>query len=56
MPNQDDMSLNFTAAWVKTLDKSLSKPEALISPDSQKVLHNPGSFISLTKVCPLIST
>ena len=54
--NQDDLSLNFTAAWVKTLDKSLSKPEALTSPDSQRELHNAGSFISLTKVCPLIST
>jgi hypothetical protein len=56
MPNQEDSALYFTAAWVKTLDKSLSKPEALTSPDSQRELQSDGSLISLTKVCPLIST
>ena len=54
--NQDDQDLYFTAAWAKTLDKSLSKPEALTSPDSHKALQRDGLFINLIKVFPLIST
>jgi hypothetical protein len=43
-------------AWVKTGDKSLAIPDALIKPDATSSAHNFGSLVNLTKVGPLIST
>ncbi len=56
MPNRNDQTSYFTAAWAKIIEKSLVEPEVLAWPDPQRALHNAGTFINLTKVCPLIST